>query len=50
MIDGIRGHSVVDVVCSRESRIVEEAQGNEDCGREFAVRERDIQVLICCCI
>jgi len=45
VVDGVSGHGGVDVICTGESAVVEESEGNEDSGWEFAVGEGDLEVL-----
>ena len=50
MINRIERHRAVNIIGARESAVVKQPQCNQHGGREFAVRERDIQILIAACI
>lgn len=46
VVDLVQGHGAVDVVGAGVGRVVEEAEGHDDRGRQLAVREGDVEVLV----
>lgn len=45
-VDGRERHGRIDVICAAERGVVEETERDEHGGRQFAVREGDVEVLV----